>query len=127
MHIGDLHFIYSAPENMLQFRLLKIVLRAHCSNVHHHKIVEESFACLPKIFLLGYPKCGSTYLYCLLRKILKLALSVSEYCEVVKEPHWWVVPGPKSRVQPPTRVNLSSQLPHWSQANEEKQKPSGDH
>ena len=52
--------------------------------------ITQSTVCLPKIFLLGYPKCGSTFLYCLLTHILYLKLRVKGNCMAVKEPHWWV-------------------------------------
>ena len=60
---------------------------------------KHSVACLPKIFLLGYPKCGSTFLYCLLQRILKSSRRMGGSCEATKEPHWWVVPGPTYRIQ----------------------------
>ena len=60
---------------------------------------KHSVVCLPKIFLLGYPKCGSTFLYCLLRRILKFSGHMANSCEVTKEPHWWVIPGPRNNTQ----------------------------
>ena len=81
-------------------------------NTHHKDILDNvqwtgklapqfkhSVACLPKIFLLGYPKCGSTFLYCLLRRILKLLADEGNSCEATKEPHWWVIPGPRDEIQ----------------------------
>ena len=49
-----------------------------------------SVACLPKLFLLGYPKCGSTFIFCLLRRILMVDTKMCSSCEATKEPHWWV-------------------------------------
>ena len=58
-----------------------------------------SYACLPKLFLLGYPKCGSSFLYCILLKLLALTLNVGGACEARKEPHWWVNPGRRKYTQ----------------------------
>ena len=60
----------------------------------------SSIVCLPKIFLLGYAKCGSTFLYCLLHKILELTKYSEGSCQVQKEPHWWVLPGARNLLQP---------------------------
>ena len=65
-----------------------------------HWYIEQSSACLPKIFLLGYPKCGSTFLYCLLRRVFKYTPGIKGRCEGTKEPHWWIIPGPRTRIQP---------------------------
>ena len=54
------------------------------------KQVKRSVACFPKIFLMGFPKCGSTFLYCLLRTILSLSFNLMDICQAIKEPHWWV-------------------------------------
>ena len=62
-------------------------------------VLKQSIVCLPKVFLLGFPKCGSTFLYCLIRKVLKLALGIAGMCEEAKEPHWWITPGPRQYTQ----------------------------
>ena len=64
--------------------------------------VSRSVVCLPKIFLLGYPKCGSTFLYCLIQTVLSLKLNVRESCQARKEPHWWISNVARLSVQPMT-------------------------
>ena len=59
--------------------------------------LSASVACLPKVFLAGFPKCSSSYLFCLLERL---------YCSLkgglVKEPRFWVPFGPY----------ISHQFPH---------------
>lgn len=50
----------------------------------------SNVACLPKIFVAGFPKCGTTFLYCLVTKGLGLRQVQTE-----KEPHWWTNAGPR--------------------------------
>ena len=59
----------------------------------------KTHLCLPKIFLLGYPKCGSTFLYCLLHIVLKFSGHMANSYDAIKEPHWWVIPGPRNNTQ----------------------------
>ena len=51
--------------------------------------------CLPNIFLVGFGKCGSSFYYCFINKLLSLAgvganaATLPQY-NVVKEPHFWL-------------------------------------
>ena len=47
----------------------------------------SSLVCLPKVFLAGFPKCGSTFLYCLMTHMFGSS-------QVAKEPHWWITKKP---------------------------------
>ena len=49
--------------------------------------ISSSVVCLPKAFLAGFPKCGSTFLYCVVQTI-----SGSACAQFEKEPHWWAEP-----------------------------------
>ena len=49
------------------------------------KNITTSVACLPKVFIAGFPKCGSTYLYCALKNMPHIGTA-----QFSKEPHWWV-------------------------------------
>jgi hypothetical protein len=92
-HIGDFNFTLkgrSARSKQLGVQWYR---------ARNKMYVKQSSACLPKIFLLGYPKCGSTFLYCLLHRVLKYSLGTSGRCEATKEPHWWIVPGPREKAQ----------------------------
>ena len=48
--------------------------------------------CLPKVFLAGFSKCGSTYLWCFLRSLVRFStnFSTGSLFEIEKEPHFWV-------------------------------------
>ena len=52
--------------------------------------VSFSKVCLPKVFILGVAKCGSTFLYCLTVRIAEL-FSL-ERGQIDKEPFWWHAP-----------------------------------
>ena len=54
------------------------------------KQIKRSVVCFPKIFLMGFPKSGSTFLYCLLKTILSLSFNSKDVCQAMKEPHWWI-------------------------------------
>lgn len=76
-------FIRSHPfeqntSNMDSFVLRS--LRARFKTNYRHFF---TYACLPKVFLAGFPKCGSTYLH----EILESHPHVSR--SVIKEPHQW--------------------------------------
>ena len=43
--------------------------------------------CLPNMFLLGFPKCGSTFLWCLIEKLSNATTHVRP--AAFKEPGWW--------------------------------------
>lgn len=60
--------------------------------------------CLPTLFIAGFPKCGSTQVYCLVTNLAKLANPSYNLSSTAlgKEPHWWVPHGPHS----------SSYVPH---------------
>ena len=48
----------------------------------------SDLVCLPKVFILGFPKCGSTFLWCFLEKLLQLVQNFPAHSE--KEPHFWM-------------------------------------
>ena len=97
--VGNFNFSYSTQRSPFNERnILKgVQWRKHNPTDLY---IKQSSACLPKIFLLGYLKCGSTFLYCLLRRIFMYTLGTVGKCEVIKEPHWWIMPGPHKRVEP---------------------------
>ena len=51
--------------------------------------------CLPKVFLAGFPKCGSSFLYCLMSE------AFGSGSQVEKEPHWWITRGPAKHPRKP--------------------------
>ena len=53
--------------------------------------------CLPKLFIAGFPKCGSSYLYCLITKLISMANQTYKVGEFEKEPHFWVSEGPSEK------------------------------
>ena len=59
---------------------------------------ESKITCLPKVFLIGYFKCGSSFVYKLIHKLISLSLSHSSWSPPLqptsfkKEPIFWVKP-----------------------------------
>ena len=53
---------------------------------YHHKSVLSSLVCLPKLFVAGFPKCGTTYLYCLMNQRFG---GGSNMAAPMKEPMFW--------------------------------------
>ena len=58
--------------------------------------ITSSTLCLPTLFIAGFPKCGSTHIYCLVTDLAKLANPSYTLSSTAlgKEPHWWVPHGP---------------------------------
>ena len=69
--------------------------------------ISSSISCLPKFFIVGFPKCGSTQVYCLFKTLAKLVNShyVASYSGVEKEPHMWVPLGPFIRHNYPHQLS----------------------
>ena len=51
--------------------------------------VSTPITCLPKVFLPGFPKCGSSFLYCVFTRMPGIPLA-----QIEKEPRWWIREGP---------------------------------
>lgn len=73
--------------------------------------VKSQKVCLPKVFIAGFPKCGSTYVYCVITKLAGMAHHNYVLSELEKEPHFWVTNGPsKNHLYPPQIFDLASYL-----------------
>lgn len=56
------------------------------------KPLKYSFACLPNVYLAGFPKCGSTYLHCAISRlilVLNQNRTIPLETELRKEPRFW--------------------------------------
>ena len=77
-HIGNVTF----DKRMKIFRTQAVeVLRRQFYNRFSSRLI-----CLPKIFLAGFPKCGSSFLWCFMNRLLHQ----SESIQAEKEPHFWI-------------------------------------
>ena len=54
------------------------------SRFHDH--FESRLVCLPKTFLAGFTKCGTSFLWCFLNRLIHQPMSV----QAEKEPHFWM-------------------------------------
>ena len=79
-HIGKVTFDEVLP-NDYRSSLLRDIQK----NFQNH--FTSQTVCLPTLFLTGFPKCGSTYLWCLITHIINATVKVR--VASFKEPGWW--------------------------------------
>ena len=71
----------------------------------------SSLVCLPKVFLAGFYKCGSTYVYCLVNKLISKSLKIPRlHTSLTKEPKFWVLTGNDSNVNLPDTQYLAKYI-----------------
>ena len=72
----------------------------------------SEIVCLPKVFQIGFPKCGSTYAWCFLQSLVRLStnLGMSSQIEVDKEPHFWVRIRVTQAIKMPKPTDLAEYL-----------------
>ena len=75
----------------------------------YHGHFSSSIVCFPKVFIAGYPKCGSTFLYCFLNRIIHHSLGVP-ISQSAKEPHWWVKAGYHPKPHKPVASDIGGYL-----------------
>ena len=56
--------------------------------------VNSPVMCLPSIFVAGFPKCGTSFVYCLIRRLYQYKKWKFIESQAEKEPHFWVPGGP---------------------------------
>ena len=79
-HVGNVTFDEVIPDDY-RSSLLKDV-----QNDFKNHFTSQT-VCLPNLFLLGFPKCGSTFLWCLIERIVNVTIKVR--LASFKEPGWW--------------------------------------
>lgn len=84
-HINNLTFHTSHATVPYQ---LKQILRSYDNQLR------SSMVCMPSVFVAGFPKCGSSFVYCLVRNLANLANNKYLMNHTNKEPHFWVPEGP---------------------------------
>lgn len=85
-HIGDISLRKPISTSLIPTKLLRS--RTLTLPDRHF---ESDLVCLPKVFLAGFYKCGSTFLYCLLNKLTSVSANCSQSIKTIeKEPRFWV-------------------------------------
>ena len=56
--------------------------------------VSSPAMCLPSVFVAGFPKCGSSFVYCLIQRLYQYKKWKFLLQQPEKEPHFWVPGGP---------------------------------
>ena len=79
-HIENVNFDQMVPDDYRSS-----LLRDVQNDFHNH--FSSQTVCLPNLFLLGFPKCGSTFLWCLIERIVNTTIGVRP--AAFKEPGWW--------------------------------------
>ena len=104
-HVGNRTF-----EKTLQNKSSKRKLRAVYSLSRLSKSIpamkfKSDTMCLPNVFLAGFPKCGSSYLYCVVERLIDFTTKrPGSFHSNSKEPHFWV--SDNHDVHVPTADNL---------------------
>ncbi len=78
----------------------------------YHGQYESSVVCLPKVFISGFPKCGSTYVYDVITKGLSIPIAQAE-----KEPHFWVIRNNSMYTQELTSKHVVMYLLNFAKAS----------
>lgn len=72
---------------------------------------ESNILCLPNVFLAGFYKCGSTFVYCLLRKLINYSQrQIPLYDCLYKEPKFWVSSGNRKGYRLPDMKYLAKNV-----------------
>ena len=79
-HIGNVKFDQVIPDDYRSS-----LLRDVQNDFHNH--FSSHIVCLPNLFLLGFPKCGSTFLWCLIERVVNATIRVRP--AAFKESGWW--------------------------------------
>ena len=84
-HINNITF--HMPHTTAPYQL-KQILRSYNNQLRSSRV------CMPSVFVAGFPKCGSSFVYCLVRNLANLANGKYQINHTNKEPHFWVPVGP---------------------------------
>lgn len=79
-HIDGLEFSDTLPQEWYTESALDILKRQTFST---------STVCVPNLYITGVPKCGTTFLWCFINKVLRFKLRTTADADYEKEPHFW--------------------------------------
>ena len=85
-HINDITYRFSESATSYPIKML-------LQNFYRGKI-KSPLMCMPSVFVAGFPKCGSSFVFCLVEKLAKLSNRHYIVSQILKEPHFWVPSGP---------------------------------
>jgi hypothetical protein len=101
-YIGNISFSKETEDK--QSRLKPLLRKSIPVRKYSSKLV-----CLPNVFLAGFPKCGSTFLYCFITKLVALDTKLSQM-NTLKEPHFWAVASARGTKHMPSAEDLGGYL-----------------
>ena len=86
-HMGNLPF-----KGGLQTGAKALVVPINSLTFSYKGSFSSEIVCLPKVFMAGFGKCGSSYLWCFLQSLVRLSsnISTSTRFDFGKEAHFWV-------------------------------------
>ena len=82
------HHPYAFSGHLLTPELQRVLHYSYAGKVSSH------VTCLPSVFVAGFPKCGSSFVYCLIRRLYQYKMWKFLVTQPEKEPHFWVPGGP---------------------------------
>ena len=85
-HIGQHPFSFHG--NLLAPEIQHTMYYGYAGKVHSPGL------CLPSLFVAGFPKCGSSFVYCLIQRLYQYKKWKFLLTQPEKEPHFWVSGGP---------------------------------
>lgn len=106
-HLGNISFSRQLESNSHRRLLLP-----HLNKIFPKRNYQSNLICLPNLFLAGFPKCGSTFMYCFISKLISFSIygNPSVKMNVEKEPHFWVVANANKAKYVPTVDGLAMYL-----------------
>jgi N-acetylgalactosamine 4-sulfate 6-O-sulfotransferase len=94
--INNIPFQFSASSMLPELQTI-------FENYYRGKVL-SSVLCMPSVFVAGFPKSGSSYVYCLIRGLAQVSRwRLMKQAE--KEPHFWVPNGPHTKHQSPPQYS----------------------
>ena len=111
-HIGDITF---SDKYKKELHSNDPFLISYLSKQFPAMKYESDMVCLPNVFLAGFPKCGSTFLYC---SIIQLINNITSnwhlnYEAGTKEPHFWVTANTVKNVFVPKVQHIGEYFLHF--------------
>ncbi len=105
--VGNISFSKNLPPNSPR----RLILVPLTRKFRRRKYV-SNLTCLPNLFLMGFPKCGSSFLYCVITKVVSSSLfnSTIHTLNVEKEPHFWVLANAAKVKHVPTAEEIGGYL-----------------
>lgn len=103
-YVGNISFSKKIGRQSKRAFLLPALSKSVPARRYKSKLV-----CLPNVFLAGFPKCGSTFLYCFINKLVSSDTKLTRM-NTEKEPHFWALANAAKNTYIPLVDSIGSYL-----------------